>query len=90
MGIEGAGGTSPHGGIGMEALRNVDLASLLDTLLSLGTAFLLGGLIGFERQYLQRTAGLRTNLLVALGAALFVDSANRLQGHEGGGRWSIE
>jgi putative Mg2+ transporter-C (MgtC) family protein len=39
----------------------------------------LGGLIGFERQ----VAGLRTNVLVAVGAALFVDMANRLHGHEG-------
>jgi putative Mg2+ transporter-C (MgtC) family protein len=44
----------------------------------------LGGLIGFERQYRQRTAGLRTNVLVAVGAALFVDMANRLHGHEAG------
>lgn len=31
----------------------------------------LGGLVGLERQWRQRTAGLRTNALVALGAALF-------------------
>ena len=31
----------------------------------------------------QRTAGLRTNTLVAVGAAVFVDMANRLGGHEG-------
>lgn len=67
----------------MEALRNINFASLLDTLVSLVTAFALGGLIGFERQYRQRTAGLRTNLLVAVGAAIFVDMANRLQGHDG-------
>jgi len=67
----------------MAALENINLASLLDTLVSLATAFLLGGLIGFERQYRQRTAGLRTNVLVAVGAAVFVDMANRLQGHEG-------
>jgi putative Mg2+ transporter-C (MgtC) family protein len=36
-----------------------------------------------ERQYRQRTAGLRTNVLVAVGAAIFVDVANRLGGHEG-------
>ncbi len=38
----------------------------------LGAAALLGGLIGFERQWRQRLAGLRTNMLVALGAAGFV------------------
>ena len=67
----------------MEAIHNINLASLLDTLVSLVTAFLLGGVIGFERQYRQRTAGLRTNVLVAVGAAIFVDMANRLYGHEG-------
>lgn len=67
----------------MEAIQNINLDSLHDTLVSLAAAFVLGGLIGFERQYRQRTAGLRTNVLVAVGAALFVDMANRLQGHEG-------
>lgn len=55
----------------------------VDTLLALTTAFVLGGLIGLERQVRQRTAGLRTNTLVAVGAAVFVDMANTLQGHEG-------
>ncbi|MEW5890069.1 MAG: MgtC/SapB family protein [Pseudomonadota bacterium] len=67
----------------MEAIQNINLTSLLDTLISLAAAFVLGGLIGFERQYRQRTAGLRTNVLVAVGAALFVDLANRLHGHDG-------
>jgi putative Mg2+ transporter-C (MgtC) family protein len=34
-------------------------------------ALVLGGLIGVERQWRSRMAGLRTNALVALGAALF-------------------
>jgi putative Mg2+ transporter-C (MgtC) family protein len=67
----------------MEAVRNINLPSLLDTGVSLVTAFLLGSLIGLERQYRQRLAGLRTNALVAVGAAFFVDVANRLQGHDG-------
>jgi len=67
----------------MEAIHNINMISFYDTLLSLITAFLLGGLIGFERQFRQRTAGLRTNVLVAVGAAVFVDMANRLQGHDG-------
>ncbi|WP_447984685.1 MgtC/SapB family protein [Nitrospira sp. Nam74] len=67
----------------MEAIQNINLTSLLDTLLSIATAFVLGGLIGLERQYRQRTAGLRTNVLVAVGAAVFVDTANRLHGHDG-------
>ncbi|ERO64974.1 MgtC/SapB family protein [Pseudomonas piscis] len=67
----------------MQALHNVNLDSLIDTLVSLSAAFILGGLIGFERQFRQRTAGLRTNVLVAVGAAIFVDMANRLGGAEG-------
>jgi putative Mg2+ transporter-C (MgtC) family protein len=49
----------------------------------LAIAFVLGGLIGFERQYRQRTAGLRTNLLVAVGAAAFVDLGYQVFGPEG-------
>lgn len=67
----------------MEALHNLNTTSLGDTLLSLVTAFVLGGIIGIERQLRQRTAGLRTNTLVAVGAAVFVDAANRLAGHDG-------
>ena len=40
--------------------------------LNLSAALLLGGLIGMERQWRQRLAGLRTNTLVSLGAASFV------------------
>lgn len=39
---------------------------------NLGSAVALGAVIGFERQWRQRLAGLRTNTLVALGAASFV------------------
>ena len=46
--------------------------NIIHTLLYLNTSALLGAAIGFERQWRQRTAGLRTNTLVALGAASFV------------------
>ncbi|HWW30592.1 MAG TPA: MgtC/SapB family protein [Steroidobacteraceae bacterium] len=39
---------------------------------NLSAAVTLGAVIGFERQWRQRLAGLRTNTLVALGAASFV------------------
>lgn len=67
----------------LQTIQNLNLTSLLDTLISLSAAFILGGMIGFERQYRQRTAGLRTNVLVAVGAAIFVDMGNRLSGAEG-------
>jgi len=40
--------------------------------LRLGCALLCGAVIGVERQWRQRTAGLRTYTLVAVGSALFV------------------
>src|SRR5262245_26047961 len=46
--------------------------SLLQSMLYLSTAVVLGAAIGFERQWRQRLAGLRTNTLVALGAASFL------------------
>ncbi|WP_141452702.1 MgtC/SapB family protein [Pseudoxanthomonas sp. z9] len=61
-----------------------DAGATLSSLISLGTAFLLGSLIGFERQIRQRTAGLRTNTLVAVGAAVFVDLAVRFHALHGG------
>ncbi len=46
-------------------------------------AFVLATLIGAERQYRQRSAGLRTNVLVAVGAAAFVSIGSRLNGNAG-------
>ena len=64
-------------------LNNLQPYALAYTLASLLAAFVLGGAIGFERQVRQRTAGLRTNTLVAVGAAIFVDMASRLNGSAG-------
>ncbi|WP_428669963.1 MgtC/SapB family protein [Reyranella sp.] len=49
-----------------------DLASFGESALRLTVALLLGLAIGFERQWHQKMAGLRTNALVALGACGFV------------------
>lgn len=54
------------------------LDALATTFVNLSAAFLLGALIGIERQVRQRTAGLRTNTLVAVGAAIFVSLGSRL------------
>lgn len=54
--------------------------NMLYAALNLLAAFTLGGLIGFERQWRQRLAGLRTNTLVALGAATFVIFAAQFPG----------
>jgi putative Mg2+ transporter-C (MgtC) family protein len=60
------------------------LSPFARTALALMTAFALGGVIGLERQWRQRTAGLRTNVLVAVGAAAFVDLGMRVAGSAGG------
>lgn len=64
----------------MKFVQTFDLYPFIDTSISLAAAFILGTLIGAERQYRQRTAGLRTNVLVAVGAAAFVDLAQRIAG----------
>ncbi len=64
----------------MKFAETFDLLQFFDTFISFSAAFVLGLLIGAERQYRQRTAGLRTNVLVAIGAAAFVDLAQRIAG----------
>jgi len=46
-------------------------------------ALALGAAVGLERQWRQRTAGLRTNAMVALGAALFEEFAVLLSSQHG-------
>jgi putative Mg2+ transporter-C (MgtC) family protein len=45
--------------------------NLFDAIARLGMAALLSGAVGFEREAAQKAAGLRTHILVGLGAALF-------------------
>jgi putative Mg2+ transporter-C (MgtC) family protein len=55
----------------------------LDLALKLGTAVLLGGAIGLERQIAAKPAGLRTNILICLGSALLMDLSMNLAGGDG-------
>jgi len=55
----------------------------LDLALKLGTAVLLGGAIGLERQIAGKPAGLRTNILICLGSALMMDLSLNLKGADG-------
>ncbi|WP_294356921.1 MgtC/SapB family protein [uncultured Sphingomonas sp.] len=64
----------------MRFLTTFHLWPFLDTLVSYVVALVLGTAIGAERQLRQRTAGLRTNALVAIGSAAFVDLGQRLGG----------
>jgi putative Mg2+ transporter-C (MgtC) family protein len=67
-------------------ISSPDLLPFANSFVRLAVAFTLGTLIGLERQYRQRTAGLRTNVLVAIGAAAFTDMGMRLLGPEGATR----
>jgi putative Mg2+ transporter-C (MgtC) family protein len=67
----------------MAFLHSFAIGDFLDSLVSLLAAFVLGGLIGAERQYRQRGGGLRTHVLVAVGAATFVDIGQHLNGNAG-------
>ncbi len=60
-----------------------NLTRSLDLLASVSIAFALATLIGAERQWRQRNAGLRTNVLVAVGAAAFVSLGQHLNGAAG-------
>jgi len=49
-----------------------DVASVTKITVRLILAALLGGILGFEREQKGKAAGLRTHMLVAMGAALFI------------------
>src|SRR5690242_2466153 len=48
------------------------MISIQTVLLRLGLALVLGAIVGLERERGERTAGLRTHALVALGSCLFI------------------
>jgi putative Mg2+ transporter-C (MgtC) family protein len=58
--------------------------------LNLFVAACLGAAIGLERQWRQRLAGLRTNTLVALGAAIFVNYSRIVSDSEGAARMAAQ
>ena len=51
--------------------------------MALATAVALGGVIGLERELKGKPAGLRTNILICLGATLFTDLSRQLAGPNG-------
>ena len=57
----------------------------LDLLLKLGMAVILGGVIGLEREISGKPAGLRTNILICVGAALLTDVSLVLMKNPAGG-----
>ena len=75
--MEGASASaSVWGQIGMAVAAEFsdlpDVAEFTRVVLRLLLAALLGGLLGMEREHKGKAAGVRTHMLVAMGAALFV------------------
>ena len=53
-------------------INNINPDVLVELMLRLLVAGAFGGVIGFDREYREKEAGLRTHFLVALGSALFM------------------
>ena len=68
----------------IELLRNELGVVLSSTLARLVLAAVLGGIIGLERQLRHKPAGLRTNMFICFGAAMFTVLSNQLASSLGG------
>ncbi|MFZ0684178.1 MAG: MgtC/SapB family protein [Terriglobales bacterium] len=66
----------------IDMLRNELGVVLSSTLARLLLAAILGGIIGLERQLRHRPAGLRTNMFICFGAAMFTVLSRQLAGVE--------
>src|SRR5690606_31799316 len=66
----------------MTDVFTLDPAVILDFALKVGLATLAGVFIGLEREYKGKSAGLKTNTLVSLGACTFVLISLDFQGGE--------
>jgi putative Mg2+ transporter-C (MgtC) family protein len=66
----------------VETVRSELGVGLSSTLVRLLLAAILGGIIGLERQLRHKPAGLRTNLFICFGAALFTILSRQLAGVE--------
>jgi putative Mg2+ transporter-C (MgtC) family protein len=68
----------------MDLLRTQMGTVLSTTIARLVVAAILGGLIGLERQLRHKPAGLRTNMFICFGAAMFTVLSDQLAGSLGG------
>ena len=57
---------------------SIDWLQALSMLVRVALAAVLAGIIGYEREHVQRNAGMRTHILVAIGAALVMCSGEFL------------
>jgi putative Mg2+ transporter-C (MgtC) family protein len=72
--------------VAIKALGGEDKMAWYLFAIRLIVALVLGALVGAERQWRQRTAGLRTNCLVAVGSAVFVMMGGLISGDGSQGR----
>ncbi len=70
-----------HSAMGMLRSAGTVLSS---TIARLAVAAILGGIIGIERQFRHKPAGLRTNMLICFGSAMFTVLSGQLAGSLGG------
>ena len=68
----------------MNSFRTEMGVVLSTTILRLTVAAILGGIIGLERQLKHKPAGLRTNMFICFGSALFTVLSGQLAGNLGG------
>jgi putative Mg2+ transporter-C (MgtC) family protein len=68
----------------MNALRTEMGLVLSATMARLAVAAILGGIIGLERQLRHKPAGLRTNMFICFGSAMFTVLSGQLAGNMGG------
>jgi putative Mg2+ transporter-C (MgtC) family protein len=61
-------------------VRNLEITMLPEELFKILLAVALGGLIGIEREYRDKTAGFRTMILICVGATLFTILSQELGG----------
>jgi putative Mg2+ transporter-C (MgtC) family protein len=62
----------------MPSWTDLNLVLRFDLLFKLGLAVILGGAIGIEREIKAKPAGLRTNILICVGAVLLSDISTRI------------
>jgi putative Mg2+ transporter-C (MgtC) family protein len=62
----------------VQFVRSIEGHFLSETLLRLGLAAVLGGMIGLEREIRRKPAGLRTNMFICFGSAMFTVMSYKL------------
>lgn len=78
---------APAQNVDVPQMVEIARALRLDLVVKLLLAVLLGGIIGFEREIAGKPAGLRTNILICIGAALLMDVSIRIGRIDGGPRF---